>query len=780
MTWLGDITGGWMWVLAAADADPAHEMLMTFGVAIAAGALLITAARLAGLPAIVLLLIGGFLLGPGRLEWVDPKTLGDGLRAIVAMCIGLILFEGGLTLNIKGYREAPTMIRRLLTFGVMITWFGAALLIWLLARCSTGGRIPGEYAFLAASLVIVTGPTVIGPLLKRIRVSSRLHNVLHWEGVLIDPIGVFIALLCFEYVVVDETGLEAVMNLALRVGSGLGIGVVGGLLLIFLTRRKLLPESMLNVGAVGFAVAFFILAEYVIAEAGLLAVTAAGFVFAAGGSFEAKQVKEFKSEVIDLLIGTLFVLLSARLSVAQFVEFGWTGVVTVVAVMLIVRPLSIFLCSIGLDLSLNEKVFLAWVGPRGIVAASMASLFALSIAQSAGAPDSVNFNADRAAYGTFVETFVYSMIIATIFIQGGTAGVLAKLLHVRRSPPVGWMIVGANQFARRVASFLQRALEVPVVIVDTNGRAVQEARREDLTAFVGDARDNALQERTEFHPIGRVLALTDNEDLNVRVCQAWRGVVGSTNTYRCNPVAADGEETQDAQNGVLVWKRLPRPSLISGELSRREAAVFEAAPRDPAASGDAAAIAAVLDGRLVLDPSEEALAGAKDDDRVLFLRRRADYLARSLHPSLILSLTTAADLEAVLSALMDEVVKIEPRTPREATIHDLMERESTFPAAIGNGVAIPHAYVEGLDRRLCGLARLRSPLETPSPDGEPIRLVFLLLSPPGDPEGHLATLAELARCMIDDETRAMVYESSAPADVLAAIRVASIRASRER
>ena len=184
-----------------ASSDPAHAMMLTMTTAVAAGAMLVVIARRLSLPAIVLLLLGGVALGPTGMGLVEPARLGDGLRVIVSIAIGLILFEGGLTLDLQGYRSAPRMIKRLLTAGVLVTWLVTAAALWLVARLEPG------YAVIAGSLVIVTGPTVIAPLLKRIRIRSKPHSILHWEGVLIDPVGVFVALMCFEWI--SEGGGQA-------------------------------------------------------------------------------------------------------------------------------------------------------------------------------------------------------------------------------------------------------------------------------------------------------------------------------------------------------------------------------------------------------------------------------------------------------------------------------------------------------------------------------------------------------------------------------------------
>ena len=731
-------------MILLAATESIDEMMITIVAAIAAGVALLVIARTTGIPAIVMLLAGGFLLGPSVAGVVRPDSLGeDGLRVLVAMAVGLILFEGGLTLDITGYRAAPRMIKRLLSVGVGITWLGAAALIHFIVD------LPWGQSFVAGSLVIVTGPTVIAPLLKRIRIHLRLHSILHWEGVLIDPIGVLIAVLCYEFVSgSDQTA--ALANFAIRVVAGLGIGAAGGSLLGVAVRRKLIPEDMVNIVALASAVLIFGLAEVILEESGLLAVTAAGFLFGVLGSGRLKQVRIFKAELTDLLIGTLFILLAARLDPDQFRDFGADGVFVVVVLMLL-RPLSIFVCSLGTDLTIKEKAFLGWVAPRGIVAASMASLFALRMDQK------------------FVETFTYSVIIATIVLQGSTAGWLAGRLGLRRPKPTGWMLAGAHPFARRIARFLAEAGEREVLLVDTNARAVQEAINEGLSAVSVDARDTALQDRPDFQSIGNVLALTDNEDLNARICSSWREAVGSDHVFRCSTTSVEHARDDD-EAGRLLWSRLPRPSLLSGELLRGEALMLHSAQPRPVFLHLAQPLAWVSEGVLTLDP-DVGTDKPPDGATVLYLQREADYLLRSLQPEFIVDLE-AQDLQSVLDMLMERIVEYVPALADDETVGQLVRRETVYPTAIGNGVAVPHGYVDGLEARLCAVARLTQPLDLAAPDAEGVRLVFLLLSPAGDPEGHLATLAEIARLVHGQATRTRLLEAQSPLEFMGIVRSA--------
>lgn len=739
-------------------------MLQTVAAAIACGVMLIFISRKLGLPAIVLLLAGGFLLGPaiwGEYAVVQPESLGSGLQVIVALSVGLILFEGGLTLDVSGYRSAPSMIKRLLTIGVLITWGATALTIWLFFD------LRFDVAVLAASLVIVTGPTVIAPLLKRIQVEERVNSILHWEAVLIDPIGVFLAILCFE-AFAGAGGQTAAVNLLVRVAVGLPLGAAGGLGLSWLVRRSHIDEELLNVVAFGSAVAVFGLAEAVRPETGLLSVTVAGFVFGLTGSTaRLRQVRQFKAEITDLLIGTLFILLAARLEPAQFVAgFGLEGVLVVAVVMLVIRPLSIFVCSAGGNLRWRQKVFLSWVAPRGIVAASLASLVAIRLGQM-----------ESIENPRFVETFTYSVIICTIVLQGSTAGPLARLLGLKRVEPTGWLIVGAHAFARGVARFLGQRAGRKVVIVDTNGRQVSEAKKEGLVAIARDARDVGLAELPILQGVGNVLALTDNEDLNLRVCRNWADVYGAERLFRYDPSAPVMEkdhEEHEPMTGKVVWARLARPSLLAGEITRDEAHFIEGTD-DPASVAVATPLVVFAGDKVMLDPGEQAAElSRKEGAAALYIRREADYLLRSLRSELFVT-ADANDLEGLFEEMIDPVVKLSPQLPREQTVKELVERERSFPTALGHGIATPHAYCGKLDVRLCVVARVPHGIDYGARDGEPVKLVFLLLSPQGDPEGHLATLGEIARMMISPRVREQALEAGTAEEIMRLVRQAQRR-----
>lgn len=703
------------------------------------------AARRLGLPAIVLLLVGGLALGPSGAGLVQPSDLGYGLGPVVSLCVGLILFEGGLNLDLSGFRTAPAVIRRLLSIGVIVTWAGVATALWLLAGQTFLDGV------VVASLVIVTGPTVIAPLLRRIRVTERLTHILHWEGVLIDPIGVFIALLCFEGLVQDTGGM-AFADLSLRVVAGMLIGLAGGWLIEMCLVRRLVPHDMINMFILGMAVLIFGATEALISEGGLLSVTVAGFRLGMKRPPWLKEIRAFKTEIAEVCIGTLFMLLAARLDLTKFADLGLGGLLAVVTVMVVIRPISVILCTWGLGVSVRERAFLGWVAPRGIVAASMASLFAITLERS---------GQQTTLSPAFVETFTWSVIAGTILVQGLSAGLVARWLGLQRPEPTGWLVVGAHDLGRAVARFLT-SKGVEVSIMDSDRRRIRRASEEGLIAVEGDARE---QQTIDHHPalqqVGYVLAITDNSELNYVICQRWAEHLGPDHVFRWQTPGAKAGEEDSVHGGRAIWSGLPRPSLLGAELANGEARLAVRMIEQDSDTPPGQPLLWLNDGEVDLANGAAPEIGAT----VLSVDREADFLLRSLHHELVLKLS-ATSPEQVLRVMMEAVVQHHPNVPLPTVIQDLLEREQGMPSALGHEVAVPHAYVPHLQRRICVLARLEQGIAWQAPDGAPVRLVFLLLSPQGDPDGHLATLADVARLVLKDDVREALLTLEQPGEVV--------------
>ncbi len=703
------------------------------------------AARQLRIPGIVLLLIGGFVLGPEGFGIVNPDVLGDLLGAIVAISVGLILFEGGLTLNLQGYMAMASVIRKLLTVGVLVTWLATAFLIWLFYRFHIG------FCLLAASLVIVTGPTVIQPILKRIRLKWNLHNILHWEGVMIDPVGVFIAVLAFEWGVAGDAS-AALQNLGLRLAAGLIIGVVGGEIIYRLLRY--VAEDVVNVFAVGAAVLVYGLTELVIDEAGLLSVTIAGLIVGSRQPQQLAVIREFKGVLTDLLIGLLFMLLVSRLRIEQFTEFGTKGLLMLAIFLLVVRPLSILLVTRGEKFSVRDIIFLSWVAPRGVVAASIASLFTLSLI-------------NELPEARFLETFTFSVIAATVILQGLTAGPLAKILRLQQKHPEGWLIVGAHGVGRAFARFLKEEANVSVLLVDTNRSYIAEAEREGLPAIQADAREvEALERRPEMRGIGQVLAVTDNEDLNELLCSRWGDNLGKDYVYRWSASAI--RETGRSGAGKVIWKWMQRPSVVDAELGAGESAIVTVEQAAVSTRGSLTVLCAIRDGKLSIDPDPaDKEKNRKASVRLLCLQREIDPLLEAIHHNLVVQLRAKTPQE-VIRTLAGKIGSLPAGLSEERISEAVQKIESQASSNLGHGVAIPHARFPDLQQGICAVAQLSEPIDW---DGTaPVQLVFLLISPEDEPENHIGLLGEIARLTRDKEVREKLFNAHSSEKLMEIIR----------
>ena len=722
--------------------------------AVGAGCLLTVLSRRLHLPTIVLLLIGGFALGPEWLGVLDPNALGDFLPMIVSLAVGLILFEGALTLDLKEFKQTSTVIKRLLTVGVLITWLGSALTAFIVFDTSPA------FALLMGSLIIVTGPTVIVPLLRRIRVQQKLASILHWEGVLIDTIGVFTAILCYEWVV-EGSGAVAIPSFLIRVASGAAIGLIGGYSIYWVMKKNWVPDNIVNAFALASAMLIFGATELIKPEAGLLSVTIAGLIVGIKKPRQLREIKAFKAEIVDLLIGMLFLLLVARLELQQFIDFfkmggGWV----LFSVILIIRPLSIAASSFGTDLNLRQKALLSWVAPRGVVAASMASLFALSL--------SVKEN--PVGDSALLESFVYSVICATVLIQGLSAGIFARVLGLQRPAPNDWIVIGAHHFGRELARKLMRKDEQHVLLLDTNARNIALAKKEGLPALHRDGMEaeKLYENEQALFGAGYVLALTDNVELNQILMQRWAKELDNEKVFGWIPLDSPTEAHQLTGQGV--FGDLSRPAVIGSELLQGESS-FETVIWEEGkslASGDWHPLF-IRRGKQLRAVTHDAILKAmvKEGDEVICLRRSEGFLLRALHSGGFIH-SECENIESLYRELVKIAAGHVTSSSEEQILEDLEEQGRVFPAILGHGIAIPHVYCENLDYRICFIAQLKEGITIPGQE-EAIDFVFFIISPKGDTEGHLATLAEIAKNCRRERLRKQIKSADSLEDVIAAI-----------
>lgn len=454
------------------------------------------------LPSIVLLLLLGILLGADGVGLLHPHLLGTGLEVIVSLATAIILFEGGLKLDLRELGRVSVSLQLLVTLGTLITLLGGSMAAhWL-------GEFPWNIAFLYASIVVVTGPTVIGPLLKQINVDRQVATLLEGEGVLIDPVGAILAYVVLDTILNgDADPINAIIGLLMRLGVGGSIGAVGGYLMSWIFKRaNFISFELKNLVVLAVLWGLFTLAQTIRSESGIMTTVVAGVVFANSSVPEERLLRSFKNQLTILSVSVLFILLAADLSIASVLALGWGSLLTVLVLMFVVRPINILFCTWNSDLNWRQKLFLSWVAPRGIVSASVASLFAISLTQR-------GING-----GDAIKALVFLTIIMTVFCQGLTAGWIVKWLRITSKDATGALIVGCNPLSLLIARFFQERGE-SVVMIDTDSQYFTQAEAQNLRVIASSALDAEVLEEAGIASMGTFLAVTNNGEVNFVLAQ---------------------------------------------------------------------------------------------------------------------------------------------------------------------------------------------------------------------------------------------------------------------
>ncbi len=500
------------------------------------------------LPSILLLLVSGFLLGP-VFGLISPGSLlGEALFPLVALSVGIILFEGGLTLKVKELSASGPVVSRLISVGALATWVVAALG----ARYVLGFDWP--LAILSGAILIVTGPTVVGPLLRQIRPKGRAGTILKWEGILIDPVGAVLAVLVFEIIALGG-GVSVPGFVLLGVIRTLAVGIVLGLLgaavLVALMRRHLIPDYLQSGVTLMLVVGFFTLGDLLAAEGGLLTVTLMGIVLANQTYVSVHHIIEFKENLQVLLIGVLFILLAGRVEIESLIAVGWPALAFTALLIVVARPLAVLLSTWRTPLTRAERIFLMWMAPRGIVAASVASVFAFELAEL-GVPEA-----------ELLSPLIFLVIVGTVIFYGLTSGPVARRLGLAERQPQGALIVGAHPFARQLAGALQ-GLGLRAVLVDSNYHHVAASRMAGLEAYHGNALAEDTLDGLDLAGVGRVLALTGNDEVNALAMIQFRELFGGAEVYRLTP---DGDRRPiGLQQGRILFDTDSHYEALAGAI----------------------------------------------------------------------------------------------------------------------------------------------------------------------------------------------------------------------
>ena len=483
-------------------------------------------------PAILPLIITGLLVGPLSTLWTDGEKLinpiwdgshglfpGEHLFHFVELSIGIILFEGGMTLKRNEIRGIGDTIGKLISIGALVTFAASTLLAHYVVELNW------SVSFLFAALIIVTGPTVIAPILRNVPLNKNVATVLKWEGILIDPIGALAAVLVYEFISAaghheGSFTVEALTQFIQICLVGLSLGTISALALREMLKRDWIPHYLLTIFSLAFVLFLFIASSLIVHDSGLLTVVVAGMVL---GNIEVKHINEiyyFKESLAILLISVLFILLSANIDISdlQLLQ-DWRPLTLFALVIFLVRPLSVFISTMQSTLTTKEKLFISWMGPRGIVAAGIASLFGLKLA-GAGFPQA-----------EYITPLVFMVVLGTVLLNATTANLVAKMLGVTLETSNGILIVGSTKPSRLIAEYLQ-GCGLNVVLVDSNKNNTNRAEAMGLKAVNANIYTDNLSDNLDLNDVGVLMAMTGSHEVNQHAVENLSKSFGEHGAYR--------------------------------------------------------------------------------------------------------------------------------------------------------------------------------------------------------------------------------------------------------
>ncbi|WP_227687347.1 cation:proton antiporter [Psychrobacter fjordensis] len=504
-------------------------------------------------PSILFLLLIGIIVGP-VLGIFDPDlVLGELMFPFISLGVAIILFEGSLTLEFDEIKQHGTVVQMLVSVGVLITIAIVALSTYLLFD------VDPLIALLFGALVCVTGPTVIMPLLRSVRPNKTISNILKWEGIIIDPIGAIAVVLVYEYII---SGGEAssILLFAKIVVLATAMGMAGAWVLAFLMRRHMIPEFLRNVFTLAFVLVLFSISNHLEHESGLLTVTVLGVALANWPKFPRETILEFNESLTILLISVLFIILAARVELASLMSVGFAGLVLLAIVMFVARPLSVWASAIGSNLKTNEKLMISWIGPRGIVAAAISSLFAIRLQEY-----------DIQGVELLVP-LVFMVIIGTVMIQGLGSKVVGNLLGVREPETNGILIVGSNPIALLIATSLKDQ-GFDVIVAHNNYTNIARARMSGLRTYFGNPISDHADHNLDLIGIGRLFAMSMDKEMNTLSEIHYRHEFGERKLYRLKfsdeKVKSEREDKQSSFQSQWLFGKDATYTKLASMLSKK-------------------------------------------------------------------------------------------------------------------------------------------------------------------------------------------------------------------
>ena len=513
-------------------------------------------------PAIVLMSIAGVLAGPVLGIFTPPGAqpgeppmealFGEFYRPIISVAVAVILFEGGLQLNFAELRGLQTGVRRLVFPGVAIAWALSAIAAFYIAGLSW------QVALLFGGIMVVTGPTVIIPLLRQSKLSQRPATLLKWEGIVNDPIGALLAVLVFEFLVFGDqhaTPVEIVSSIVLASILTAGWGYIIGRFAAGTFRRGWVPEYLKPPVLLTLVLVCFETANQMQHEAGLLAVTAMGITMANSKIASINELRLFKENIAVMLVSGVFIILTANLTFESVRELDWSAFWFILAMLFVVRPLTVFISTIGAGLPFKERLLVGWIAPRGIVAVAVASFFGAALAE-AGYVD-----------GAKLIPLAFGMVFATVIAHGFSIGPLAKALDLASKKRPGVLIAGASPWSSALGAKLQE-LDIPVLIADASWRRLKPARLANIPTYYGEILSEVTEHHVDLNRFGYVLAISGNEAHNALVSTDLAPEMGRAAIFQVNARGKDDEDKQ-ALSYTLQGRTFLHSAAPLDELLRR-------------------------------------------------------------------------------------------------------------------------------------------------------------------------------------------------------------------
>lgn len=503
------------------------------------------------LPAIVLLLIAGFLFGPVT-GFLNPVTdFGELYRPLISLAVAVILFEGGLTLNFAEIKETSKAVRRIILFAGPMIWAMTAVAAHYVAGLSW------PTASVIGAILVVTGPTVIMPLLRQAQLTSRAASLLRWEAIVNDPIGALFAVIAFEVSLV-VVGHHDSGNLALIIAAGFAIAVAAGWIAAQAIRisfiRGHVPEFLKAPVMLAVILVTYASTNHVLEETGLLAVTIMGIVLANSRIASLTEMRRFKETITVLLVSGLFIILTASLTISDLQSLDLRAFAFVALLLFIIRPIAIILATIGTGATWSERVLTGWIAPRGVVAVAVSGLFGAALAE-AGIADANQMIA-----------MTFAVVVSTIVLHGFSLGPLARLLNLKTMSAPGLLIVGGSPWSTELARKLQD-LDVPVIVADNNWNHLAEARLADVPVFYGEVLSEYAHHALDPKRYSALVAATDNDAYNALVCTDFGPELGRSNVFQLG--RSDNRSERQTLNFTLGGRSLLKQDVTLDQLAER-------------------------------------------------------------------------------------------------------------------------------------------------------------------------------------------------------------------